>query len=223
MPTTADEMVAAARMNFGRARDDRAMELMRRWLNTGCRDWRRETDGVAADEVVVSAVFAKPIKAQLLRIQIANNVRRWGFLRREHATTNLRFLTIDEYMEGGTGDLVRSRVRTLLGGAVQKHEERMEFIDRIRKQRRAEKLAAFKEKQRKKDEPALRLVLKGFWLYASNERAKKHQAAGRMSYREDPNKKLRRLTRNVEFEVKDDYTDEGEPIWERIDRRYARR
>jgi hypothetical protein len=150
-------------------------------------------------------------------MQLANNVKRWGFMRKERAKSNLRFLTIDEYMEGGTGELVNRRVRSLLNGAVQKHAERADFVDRVRKQRQAEKLAACKEKQRKKAAPELRLVLKGFWANASEERARKNRAAGRNSFREDPKKKLSRITRDVDFEVKDDYTEEGEPIWERVD------
>ena len=222
MAPTAEQMVAAARITFGKARDDRSMELLHRWLN-GCRDWRRETDGVADDEVVISVVFAEAIMAQHLRMQLANNVKRWGFMRKERAKSNLRFLTIDEYMEGGTGELVRSRARALLDDAVQKHAERVGAAKRKREQLQAERLAAFLEKQRKKAAPELRLVLKGFWANASEERSEKNRAMGRNSFREDPNKKLRRITRNVDFEVKDDYTEEGEPIWDRIDRRYGAR
>ena len=58
----------------------RATNLMTRWLDGGCRDWRRETTE-DAEEVVVSAVFAAPIQAQKLRVQIAKNVDRWGFIR----------------------------------------------------------------------------------------------------------------------------------------------
>jgi hypothetical protein len=192
------------------------MNLMHRWLDSGCRDWRREHDEA---NVVVSAVFAMPIKAQNLRVQIAKNVKRWGFVRKEHATANLRFMTIDEYMEGPTGGLVQKRVRDILQGSVRKHQERMSFIETERKERQAEKLAASKRKQREKYALELRLCLKGFWRNASNERAAKNRARGRSSFREDPNKKLRRITRNVDFEVKDDYTEEGEPIWHRIDQR----
>jgi hypothetical protein len=217
MPTTADKMVAAARLNFGRARDDRAMELMRRWLNAGCRDWRRETDGVAADEAVVSAVFAKPIKAQHLRMQIANNVKRWGFLRRERATTNLRFLTIDEYMQNPTGELVQRRARELIHGAAQKAVERMDFIDRIRHQRQEEKLKAFRAKQLQRHAPVLKLALKGLWTYASMNFGKLREKKGWTSFRQDPVKRRRRITRHLDYEDLEKYDEEGEPIWARID------
>ena len=217
MPPTADEMVAAARINFGKARDDRGMELRRRWLDTGCRDWRRESgDGIAADEVVVSAVFAMPLKAQLLRIQIANNVRRWRFMRKEHAKTSLRFLTIEEYMQNPTGDLVRNRVRALLQGAVQKHTERMDFIDRVRRQRREEKAAKLRETQIKNSAPELRLILKGLWTNVAMNSGPRREAKGWQSFRDAPVKKRRRLARGIEYEEIDNYDKEGEPIWARI-------
>ena len=217
MPSTADEMVAAARLNFGRARDDRAMELMRRWLNAGCRDWRRETDGVAADEVVVSAVFAKPIKAQHLRMQIANNVKRWGFLRRERATTNLRFLTIDEYMQNPTGELVQRRARELIHGAAQKAVERAGFIERERRKRQEEKLKAFRAKQLQRHAPVLKLALKGLWTNVSIQGRPRCEKKGWASFREDPVKRRRRLTRGLGYEDLEKYDEEGEPIWARID------
>ena len=219
----ADQLVAAACVNFGKPKDKRATQLMEAWLNSGCRDWRRETgEGVPDGDMVVSAVFAKPVQAQKLRMQLAQNVKRWGFLRQGHQLANLNFITIEKYMEGPPGKLVGGRVHALLNGAVQKHAERVEAGKRKREQLQAEKLAAFKEKQLKKAAPELRLVLKGFWINASQERSEKNMAAGRDRFREDPKKKLRRIARNVDFEVKDDYTEEGEPIWKRIDRRYAR-
>ena len=116
MQSSAKEMVSAARMCFGRPKDQRATDLMTRWLDGGCRDWRRET-GEVADEVVVSAVFAVPIEAQKLRVQIAKNVERWGFIRRGHVKDHLQFLTVDGYMDGGVGNLARGRVRKLLNGS----------------------------------------------------------------------------------------------------------
>ena len=220
MPSTADILVAAARVNFGRPKDERAAGLMRRWLNSGCRDWRRETGGDIVDsDVVVSAVFAMPIKAQNLRVQIAKNVRRWGFIRKEHATANLQFMTIDQYMEGPTGDLVRSRVRDLLQGATRKHHERLEFLNKVRQARQAEKAAKLRQTRLRNSAPELRLVLKGLWLNAGNERQQVVRSNGWHSFRSDPAKKLRRLSRNVDFEEKDNYTEEGEPIWDRIDAR----
>jgi len=223
MPSTADQLVAAARVNFGKPKDERATHFMEAWLNSGCRDWRRETgEGVPDGDTVVSAVFAKPVQAQKLRMQLAQNVKRWGFLRQGHQPANLNFITIEKYMEGPPGKLVGGRVHALLNGAVQKHAERVGAAKRKREQLQAERLAAFVEKQRKKAAPELWLALKGFWANASEERSEKNRAVGRNSFREDPNKKLRRITRNVDFEMKDDYTEEGEPIWERIDLRYAR-
>ena len=96
MPSTADQLVDAARVNFGKPKDERATQLMEAWLNSGCRDWRRETgEGVPDGDTVVSAVFAKPVQAQKLRMQLAQNVKRWGFLRQGHQPANLNFITID--------------------------------------------------------------------------------------------------------------------------------
>ena len=212
--------VAAASIVFGTPKDERSERLMRRWLNAECRDWRFDSGAQPGEGrvIAVSVVLETPKRVQQLRQVIAMHVKRWGFFRRAHSPNMLTPISIDKYMEGGTGELVNGRVRALLTGAVQKHAERADFIDRVRKQRQVEKLAAFKEKQLKKAAPELRLVLKGFWINASQERSEKNMAASR-NFREDPKKKLRRIARNVDFEVKDDYTEEGEPIWERIDQR----
>ena len=207
-------MVEAARIVFGQAKDERAMELLTRWLD-GCRDWRRET--AEQDQVVISVVFAEAIKGQNLRMQVAQNVKRWGFMRRAHATNHLTFLTIDEYMKEGVGELVLQRARELIQKGVQKHQDRAEFIARIRKERLQEKLGEFREKQRQKLAPELRLVLKGFWTNVQMNCGLKRQAKGWQSFRDDPVKKRRRLTRGVEFEDLDKYDENGEPIWARLD------
>ena len=218
MPTTADEMVAAARMNFGRARDDRAMELMEAWLNSGCRDWRRETgEGVPDSEAVVSAVFAKPVKAQNLRMQVAQNVKRWGFLRQGHHRANLQFITVDQYMEGPTGELVQRRARELVHGAAQKAVQRAGFIERERRQRREEKLKAFRAKQLQRHAPVLKLALEGLWTKVAINSGSRREKKGWQSFRDDPVKKRRRLTRGIEYEDLEKYDEEGEPIWARID------
>ena len=150
-------------------------------------------------------------------MQVAQNVKRWGFMRRAHATNRLTFLTIDEYMRGGVGELVLRRARELIQKGVQKHQDRAEFIARIRKERLQEKLGEFREKQRQKLAPELRLVLKGFWTNVQMNCGLKRQAKGWQSFRDDPVKKRRRLTRGVEFEDLDKYDENGEPIWARID------
>ena len=218
MPSTADEQVAAARMVFGKPKDERAVDLMKRWLNLGCRDWRQEASEGDGD-VVVSAVFATPIKGQNLRMQVAQQVKRWGFVRRGHQQANLKFLTIDEYMKEGVGELVLRRARELIQKGVQKHQDRAEFIARIRKERLQEKL---REKQRQKLAPELRLVLKGFWTNAQMNCGLKRQAKGWQSFRDDPVKKRRRLTRGMEFEDLEKYDENGEPIWARLDARRQR-
>ena len=218
MPTTADEMVAAARMNFGRARDDRAMQLMEAWRNSGCRDWRRETgEGVPDNETVVSAVFAKPVKAQNLRMQVAQKVKRWGFLRQGHHRANLQFITVDQYMEGPTGELVQRRARELIHGAAQKAVQRAGFLERERRQRQEEKLKAFRAKQLQRHAPVLKLALKGMWTNISMNSGPRRAEKGWQSFRDDPVKRRRRLTRGLNYEDLEKYDEEGEPIWARID------
>lgn len=208
MPSTAKDMVAAARMCFGRPKDKRATELMKRWLDGGCRDWRRES--TEDEETVVSAVFAEPIEAQKLRVQIAKNVDRWGFLRRGHKKEHLQFLTVDEYMQHDLGELVLKRARELIQRGVQMHEDRMDLIARTRKERFEEKLAAFKAKQRQRHAPVLKLCLKSLWDEAGNTVRKK--LAGK-PFREDPVARRRRMSRAVEYDRLDEYTAEGEPDW----------
>ena len=145
MPPTANELVHAARVVFATAKDERAMELLTRWLD-GCRDWRREPTA-QQDQVVVSMVFAEAIKAQSLRMQVAQNVKRWGFMRRAHAKNYLIFLTIDEYLKGGVGELVLRHARELIQKGVQRHAERADFIAHTRSERLQEKLAKFREAQ----------------------------------------------------------------------------
>lgn len=213
MPSTAAEMVQAARICFGRPKDQRAKDLMTRWLDAGCRDWRRESSE-DAEEVVVSAVFAMPIQAQKLRVQIAKNVDRWGFFRRGHVKEHLQFISIDSYMDGGVGNLVRGRVRDLLRGALQKFEK----VEEDREKARKAKLAAFRAKQRQRHLPVLQSCLKSLWDVASNRVRKKLLDKGK-GFREDPVARRRRMGRGVEYERLDEYTEEGEPQWDVIDSR----
>ena len=217
MPSTADEMVAAARINFGKPRDDRGMELLRRWLNTGARDWRRETDGGAADEVVVSVVFAEAMKAQHLRMQLANNVKRWGFVRKERAKTNLRFLTIEQYMEGGTGELVRTRVCNLLQGAVDKFQKK-KTKRQVSEEELGRRLAAFRERQRQRHLPVLKKCLKSLWDVASN-RIRKGLLDKGLGFRDDPVARRRRMGRGVEYDRLDEFFENGEPDFAAQDRK----
>jgi hypothetical protein len=203
--------VAAAHVNFGKPTDERAAQLMEAWLNSGCRDWRRESGvGVPDGETVISAVFAEPVKAQNLRMQVAQNVKRWGFLRRGHQQGNLKFLTVEKYMEGPTGELVLRRARELIQKGVKRQEK-------ARKLKRKHNLEAVEERLRKAAIPELRLVLKGLWNNAAEGGLNRKADKGWLSFREDPIAKRRRLTRGANFEEKENYTDEGEPIWESLD------
>ena len=210
MPSTAGDLVPAARIVFGRPKDERAEELMTRWLDHGCRDWRRET--AEQDNVVVSAVFVEPVKAQNLRMQVAQNVKRWGFLRRGHVKEQLVFLTVDEYLNDGVGDLVRGRVRQLLTNGVKKFQEAKEKRAKVLQ----DKLAAFRAKQRQRHLPVLKLCLKSLWDVASNGVRKK---LGDKPFREDRVARRRRMTRGVDYDRLDEYTEEGEPDFAVQDRK----
>ena len=164
MASAAATEVAAARIVFGTPKDERAEHLMHRWLDTECRDWRFESGAQPGEGrvVEVSVVLAMPKPVQKLRQIIAMHVKRWGFFRRAHGKNMLTPISIDDYMKGPTGDLVRNRVRALLDGAAQKAVERVGFLDRIRRQRQEEKLKAFRAKQLQRHAPVLKLALKGF-------------------------------------------------------------
>ena len=73
--------VAAVRVVFGTPKDERAEELMRRWLNSECRDWRFESGEEPSDRrvIAVSLVLAMPKRLQHLRQIISMHIRRWGF------------------------------------------------------------------------------------------------------------------------------------------------
>ena len=206
--------VAAARIVFGTPKDERAEHRMHRWLDTECRDWRFESGAQPGEGrvVEVSVVLAMPKPMQKLRQIIAMHVKRWGFFRRAHGKNMLTPISIDDYIQGPTGDLVRDRVRALLDGAAQKAVERADFLARGRRRRREEKLAKFRETQVKNFAPELRLVLKGLWTNVSMNSGPRREKKGWQSFRDDPVKKRRRLTRGIEYEELDQYDEEGERI-----------
>ena len=164
---------------------------MARWLDAGCRDWRRESSE-DAEEIVVSAIYAMPIQAQKLRVQIAKNVEHWGFIRRGHVKEHRQFLTVDSYMEGGTGELVRARVLNMIQGAVDKFETKKKNKRQVSQEELGSRLAAFREKQRKKCVPELRLALKGFWTNVEMDCGIKRKEKGWYSFRDDPVVRRRR-------------------------------
>ena len=219
MPSTAGDMVEAAQINFGRAKDERATLLLEAWLNSGSRDWRRESgEGVPDGDTVISVVFAEPAKAQNLRMQVAQNVKRWGFLRRGHHQGNLKFLTIEKYMEDPPGELVLRRARDLIAKGVKKQQERADFIARIRSERLREKLAEFRAKQQQRHSLVLKGRLKSLWDVASN-RIRKDLLDKNKGFRDDPVVRRRRMGRGVEYERLDEYKEDGEPDWEVQDKK----
>jgi hypothetical protein len=213
MPPAVDEILAA-RVVFGTPKDARAEELMRAWLNAETRDWRFESgEQPAQDRVVaVSLVLAAPKRAQNFRQILAMNVKRWGFFRKAHGRDFLVPMSVDQYMDGGIGNLVRGRVRSLLSTAVDKFEKANEE----RAKRLEQKLAAFRAKQRQRHLPVLKRCLKSLWDVASNEVRKK--LAGK-PFREDPVARRRRMTRGVDYDRLDEYTEEGEPDFAVQDRK----
>jgi hypothetical protein len=185
-------------------------------LRRRARDYRFESgEQPCADRVVaVSLVLAMPKRMQNFRQILSMNVKRWGFYRKAHGKDLLTPLTIDQYMDGGIGDLVRGRVRDLLATAVDKFEKRKEERERVQKA----KLAAFRQKQRQRCQPVLKRILKSLWDCTGNGLRKKLAEEGKR-FRDDPVPRRRRITRNVAFEEIEDYTSEGEVIWEKKEAR----
>ena len=213
MPPVVDEILAA-RVAFGTPKDARAEILMREWLNSETRDWRFEFGEQAEPDrvITVSLVLAAPKRAQNFRQIVSMNVKRWGFFRKAHAKNFLVPMSVDQYMDGGIGNLVRGRVHDLLTNAVDKFR----VADEKRAKTLQDKLAAFRAEQRQRHVPLLKLCLKSLWDEAGNEVRKK--LAGK-PFREDPIARRRRMTRAVEYERLDEYTAEGEPDWQVKDKK----
>ena len=188
MPPTVDEFLAV-RVVFGVAKDQRAQDLMVAWLNAETRDWRFESGKEPGEnrEVVVCLALATPKPAQQFRQNVAMHVKRWGFARKPHGKGFLLPMSIDEYIAGGTGDLVRGRVRQLLSNAYNKHAE----LEAKREKALQDRLVAFRARQRLRFAPVLKLCLKSLWDVAGNEVRKRR--AGK-PFREDPIKRRRHGT-----------------------------
>ena len=85
------------------------MILMEKWLDSHCRDWRRDGGG---EEIAVALVLYEAMAKKRLRELLAHNVRNWGFTRGLYRRGNLTELTVDEYMVSGRfGDLIKIRSR----------------------------------------------------------------------------------------------------------------
>ena len=175
-------------------------------------------DDIPEGEVVVAAAFATPLKAQNVRMQVAQHVKRWGFLRRGHQQGNMKFLTVDEYLLGGVGELALQRARELIQKGVQRHAERADFIARAHSERLQEKLAEFRAKQRQRHSLVLKRCLKSLWDVASN-RVRKDLMDKNKGFRDDPVVRRRRMGRGVEYERLDEYKEDGEPDWEAQDKK----
>lgn len=213
MPPTVDEFLAA-RVVFGVAKDQRAEDLMVAWLNAETRDWRFVVGQEPGENrvVVVCLVLAAPKRAQQFRQIVAMHVKRWGFARKSHGKDFLVPMSVDEYIAGGIGNLVRGRVHQLLSNAVNKRVEQ----EAKREKALQDRLVAFRARQRLRFAPVLKLCLKSLWDVAGNKVRKK--MAGK-PFREDPIKRRRRMTRGVEFDRLEEYTEEGEPDWQVKDRK----
>ena len=127
---------------------------------------------------------------------------------------HLKFLTVDECLADGIGDLVHERVRKLLGSSYSKSEQANED----RKKALKAKLAAFRAKQRQRHSLVLKEGLKSLWDVASNRLRKDLQDKG-LRVRDDPVARRRRMGRGVEFERIDEYKEDGEPDIETQDRK----
>ena len=211
MPSTANQEVQALRVVFGVPKDSGSIDKMERWLREHCRDYRRHDDG---DKVVVTMVLHRPMKGQALRDLLAHHVRNWGFVRPSHARGQLEFTSIDAYMEGGVGALLKGKVRDLLDASLTKFEKKKQDREKALQ----DKLAAFRKKQLQRHSLVLKRCLKSLWDVASN-RLRKDLLDKNKGFRDDPVVRRRRMGRGVDYERLDEYKEDGEPDWEAQDKK----
>ena len=203
--------VAAVRVVFGTPKDERAEELMRRWLNSECRDWRFESDEEPSGRrvIAVSLVLAMPKRLQHSRQIISMHIGRWGVWRKSHAPDMLVPMTIDQYMDGRTGELIRGRVRRLLEKPINRHLKQVK-LNEVMKSERFQKL---RQKHKERSTAQQRLVLECFWDNASWKlHCKLNPPGSATDNAADPLPRRRRLSKLVKFDEKDRYTEEGELI-----------
>ena len=203
MPSTANQEVQALRVVFGVPKDRTSVDKMESWLKAHCRDYRRHDDG---DKVVVTMVLHRPMKGQALRDLLAHHVRNWGFVRPSHARGQLEFTSIDAYMEGGVGALLKGKVRDLLDASLTKFEKKKQDREKALQ----DKLAAFRKKQLQRHSLVLKRCLKSLWDVASNKVSKNLMDKG-LRYFNDPVARRRRMGRLVEYDRLDEFFENGEP------------
>ena len=139
MSHTANQEFQVARVVYGVPKDSSSVQKMEHWVKRNCLDYRRDDDG---DSVVVTIVLRYPKKGHEIRDNVKHQARRWGFVRRSREQRQVEFTSINSYMEGGVGALLKDNVRELLGSSYEKVEQREQDCKKQRVEQNREKARA---------------------------------------------------------------------------------
>ena len=165
MSHTANQEFRVARVVYGVPKDSSSVQKMEHWVKRNCLDYRRDDDG---DQVVVTMVLHDPKKVHQMCNLVRLHVQRWGFVRRQTGRRQVEFPSINSYMEGGVGALLKDRVRELLGSSCEKLEQReqdckKQRVKQHREKARARRFKAFRMQQRERLLPVVKLYMKAMW------------------------------------------------------------
>ena len=165
MSHTANQMFRVARVVYGVPKDSSSVQKMEHWVKRNCLDYRRDDDG---DQVVVTMVLHHPKKGHDICNMVRHHVLRWGFVRRRNGRSQVELTSINSYMEGGVGALVKDNVRELLGSSYEKVEQReqdckKQRVEQNREKARARRFKAFRVRQRERSLSVVKLYMKAMW------------------------------------------------------------
>ena len=99
---------------------------------------------------------------------VRRHVLRWGFVRRQNGRWQVEFTSINSYMEGGVGALLKDNVRELLGSSYEKVKQReqdckKQRVEQNREKARARRFRAFRARQRERPLSVVQLYMKAMW------------------------------------------------------------
>ena len=165
MSHTANQEFRVARVVYGVPKDSSSVQKMEHWVKRNCLDYRRDDDG---DQVVVTMVLRHPKKGPEIRDNVKHQARRWGFVRRSREQRQVEFTSINSYMEGGVGALLKDNVRELLGSSYEKVKQReqdckKQRVEQNREKARARRFKAFRVRQRERSLSVVKLYMKAMW------------------------------------------------------------
>ena len=120
----AEKLVEAARVVFGIPEDAKGPQHLEEWLKKWCVDYKTT---VHSRNHTVELLFYKPVTLKWFRNIVQIHARHWKFQREAYCKANLKVMTKEQYLEGGTGppvtqstvkllDTIYNRVVRELGG-----------------------------------------------------------------------------------------------------------